>query len=89
TLFDIDVENSNVRKVINNYMARAWMGHRAKLHDHFKEIGGSDDPTRAKTTPPSNIKKEDWDIFVSEIAKKKKVMARAKRKLDIRNGSNG
>ncbi|XP_076921477.1 uncharacterized protein LOC143582895 [Bidens hawaiensis] len=27
TLFDIDVENSNVCKVIDSYMARAWRGH--------------------------------------------------------------
>ncbi|KAD3336146.1 hypothetical protein E3N88_31665 [Mikania micrantha] len=60
TLFDIDVENSNICKVIDSYMARAWRGYRAKLHDHFKEIGGSENATKGKTTPPSNVSKEDW-----------------------------
>ncbi|KAI7749609.1 hypothetical protein M8C21_030122 [Ambrosia artemisiifolia] len=32
TLDDIDVENSNVLKVIDSYMSMAWRGHRATLH---------------------------------------------------------
>ncbi|KAL8209563.1 hypothetical protein R6Q57_006295, partial [Mikania cordata] len=63
TLFDIDVENSNVCKVVDSYMARAWRAHRAKLHAHFKEIGGSKDPTKAKVSPPYNISKEDWEYL--------------------------
>ncbi|KAD4585415.1 hypothetical protein E3N88_23016 [Mikania micrantha] len=39
TLFDIDVENSNVCKVVDSYMARAWRAHRAKICARFKEIG--------------------------------------------------
>ncbi|KAI3802513.1 hypothetical protein L1987_30646 [Smallanthus sonchifolius] len=72
TLFDIDVENSNVCKVINSYMARAWRSYRAKLHDRFKEIGGSEDPTKTKTTPSSNITKEDWEYLCSMWRKCKK-----------------
>ncbi|KAL8251243.1 hypothetical protein R6Q59_034936 [Mikania micrantha] len=94
TLFDIDVENSNICKVIDSYMARAWRGYRAKLHDHFKEIGGSENATKGKTTPPSNVSKEDWKYLCDmwcgtkylETAKKK-AEARGKRKLDSRNGS--
>ena len=63
TLFDIDVENSNVRKVIDSYMSRAWRGHRATLHAYFKKIGGEADPTKAKITPPSDVKKEDWEYL--------------------------
>ncbi|KAI7727916.1 hypothetical protein M8C21_013244 [Ambrosia artemisiifolia] len=63
TLFDIDVENSNVRKVIDSYMSRTWRGHRATLHAYFKEIGGEADPTKAKTTHPSDVKKEDWEYL--------------------------
>ncbi|KAL8244058.1 hypothetical protein R6Q59_010316 [Mikania micrantha] len=61
--FDINVENSNVCKVVDSYMARAWRAHRAKLHAHFKEIGGSKDPTKAKASPPYNTSKEDWEYL--------------------------
>ncbi|KAL8210979.1 hypothetical protein R6Q57_005416 [Mikania cordata] len=44
-------------------MARAWRAHRAKLHAHFKEIGVSKDPTKAKASPPYNISKEDWEYL--------------------------
>ena len=44
-------------------MSRAWRGHRAKLHAYFKEIGGEADPTKAKTTPSSDVKKEDWEYL--------------------------
>ncbi|KAL8216597.1 hypothetical protein R6Q57_023434 [Mikania cordata] len=63
TLFDIDMENSNVCKVVDSYMARAWRAHCAKLHAHFKEIGGSKEPTKAKASPPYNISKEDWETL--------------------------
>ncbi|KAL8242045.1 hypothetical protein R6Q59_012347 [Mikania micrantha] len=63
TLFDIDEANSNVCKVVDSYMARAWRAHRAKLHAHFKEIAGSKDPTKAKASPPYNISKEDWEYL--------------------------
>ncbi|CAH1414258.1 unnamed protein product [Lactuca virosa] len=53
TLFEIDVEDANVRKVIDNHMARAWRNYRSQLHDYFKGIGGPVDPTKAKTTAPS------------------------------------
>ncbi|KAI7740789.1 hypothetical protein M8C21_030207 [Ambrosia artemisiifolia] len=69
--FDTDVENSNVSQVIDSYMATTWRGQRDKLHDHIKEIGGSDDPTRAKTTPPSNIMKEDWEYLCDTWSDKK------------------
>ncbi|CAI9276017.1 unnamed protein product [Lactuca saligna] len=94
TLFDIDVENENVCKVIDSYMARSWRNFRAELHKYFKEIGGPEDPIKAKTKPPSNIRsKEDWEYLCDmwcepkymEIAKKK-VVARGKRKMETRNG---
>ncbi|XP_076904199.1 uncharacterized protein LOC143559547 [Bidens hawaiensis] len=75
-------------------MARAWRGYRAKLHDYFKEIEGLDNPTKAKTTPPSNVSKENWEYLCDMWCEtkylktaKKKVVARGKRKLDTRNGS--
>ena len=41
-------------------MARSWRNYRAELHNYFKEIKGLEDPIKAKTTPPSNIRsKED------------------------------
>nr|KAJ0222694.1 hypothetical protein LSAT_V11C200088580 [Lactuca sativa] len=95
TLFDIDVENENVCKVINSYMARSWRNYQAELHKYFKEIGGPEDPIKAKTKPPSNIRnKEDWEYLCDmwcepkymEMAKKK-VVARGKRKMETRNGS--
>ncbi|KAL8248782.1 hypothetical protein R6Q59_005650 [Mikania micrantha] len=93
-LFDIDVENSNVCKVVDSYMARAWRAHRANLRARFKEIGGSKDPTKAKASPPYNISKEDWEYLCDmwcgatflETAKKK-VEARQNRKMDSINGS--
>ncbi|KAL8249935.1 hypothetical protein R6Q59_006803 [Mikania micrantha] len=94
TLFDIDVENSNVCKVVDSYMARAWRDHRAKLHAHFKEIGGSKEPTKAKASPPYNISKEDWEYLCDMLCgatflktAKKKVEARRNCKMDSRNGS--
>ncbi|KAK9051006.1 hypothetical protein SSX86_027631 [Deinandra increscens subsp. villosa] len=94
TLFDIDVEDPNVCKVIDSYMARTWRGYRATLHNHFKDIQGLADPSKAKTTPPSGISKEDWEYLCEMWSEKKylenaekKVMARGKRKVDSRNGS--
>ncbi|KAL8252194.1 hypothetical protein R6Q59_035887 [Mikania micrantha] len=94
TLFDIDMENSNICKVVDSYMARAWRAHRAKLRAHFKENGGSKDLTKIKASPPYNISKEDWEYLCDmwcdakflEIAKKK-VEARQNRKTESRNGS--
>ncbi|KAL4585273.1 hypothetical protein LXL04_009889 [Taraxacum kok-saghyz] len=95
TLFDIDVENKNIAKVIDSYMARSWRNYRAELHNYFKEIKGLEDPIKAKTTPPSNIcNKEDWEYLCEmwckpkylEVAEKK-VIARGKRKMESRNGS--
>ncbi|KAI7758053.1 hypothetical protein M8C21_007417, partial [Ambrosia artemisiifolia] len=37
--FIIDLENSNVCKVIDSYMEGVWRSPRAKLHDYFKDIG--------------------------------------------------
>lgn len=39
TLFDIDLENSSVCKVIDSYMAKAWRGYRSELHADFKDMG--------------------------------------------------
>ncbi|KAL8226027.1 hypothetical protein R6Q57_018584 [Mikania cordata] len=94
TLFDIDVENSNICKVIDSYMARAWRAHRAKLRAYFKENGGSKDLTKIKASPPYNISKEDWEYLCDmwcdakflETAKRK-VKARQNRKTESRNGS--
>ena len=64
TLFDIDVENENVCKVIDSYMARSWRNYRVELHKYFKEIGGPEDPIKAKTKPPLDIRsKEDWEYL--------------------------
>ncbi|KAF5785277.1 hypothetical protein HanXRQr2_Chr10g0426741 [Helianthus annuus] len=41
----------------------AWKGYRGKLHEDFKQIGGLEDPIKAKTTPPSNVSKEDWEYL--------------------------
>ncbi|KAJ0494212.1 hypothetical protein HanIR_Chr12g0594831 [Helianthus annuus] len=94
TLFQIDVENSKVCKVIDSYLAKAWRGYKSKLHEDFKQIGGLEDPTKAKTTPPSNVSKEDWEYLCdmwSETKYKenaeKKVKARAQRKINSKNGS--
>lgn len=64
TLFDIDVEDTDVCRVIDAYMARAWRGFRAELHKYFKLMEGSKDETtlaKVKATPPSDIGKDvDW-----------------------------
>ncbi|KAL4562931.1 hypothetical protein LXL04_026962 [Taraxacum kok-saghyz] len=56
TLFDIDVENKNIGKVIDSYMARSWRNYQAELHKYFKEIKGLEDPVKAKSLPPSDIR---------------------------------
>jgi hypothetical protein len=66
TLFDIDVENTDVCKVIDAYMSRAWRNYRAKLHDYFKAIEGSKNATNlaeAKAACPDDVGKEDWEYL--------------------------
>ncbi|KAK9066743.1 hypothetical protein SSX86_014066 [Deinandra increscens subsp. villosa] len=94
TLFEFDVEDPNVCKVIDSYMARAWRGYRAELHVYFKEIQGLADLAKAKATPPPGTRKEDWEYLCDMWSEtkylenaEKKVMARGKRKVDSRNGS--
>ncbi|CAH1454260.1 unnamed protein product [Lactuca virosa] len=59
TLFEIDVEDANVHKVMSSHMPRAWRTYISQLHDYFKGIGGPVDPTKAKTTPPPNMASKD------------------------------
>ncbi|KAL8228437.1 hypothetical protein R6Q57_016021 [Mikania cordata] len=63
TLFDIDVENLNICKVVDSYMARAWRAHRAKLHAYFKENGGSKDLTKIKASPLTILAKKTRNIY--------------------------
>lgn len=67
TLFDIDVEDPKVRKLIDSCMAKAWRGYRGDLHRYFKEIGGQEDLNKAKTSRPSDsdcqVSQEDWEYL--------------------------
>ncbi|XP_057771575.1 uncharacterized protein LOC130992830 isoform X3 [Salvia miltiorrhiza] len=94
TLFDIDVEDQNVIHVINRQMQRSWRSYRYTLHKKFKEIGGDEDPIKAKSIGHKGVKKEDWDylcdLWASESYKeraKKNAISRSKRKWESRNGS--
>ena len=45
-------------------MARSWRNYRAELHKYFKEINGLEDPQKAKSTPPSDIRSiKDWEYL--------------------------
>lgn len=66
TLFDIDVENTDVCNVIDSYMSRAWRNYRSTLHGYFKAIEGSKNATNlkeAKEAGPADVCKEDWEYL--------------------------
>lgn len=44
-------------------MHEAWKGHKYELHSYFKEIGGEEDPIKAKNECPEEVSKEDWDYL--------------------------
>jgi len=44
-------------------MQRAWRGHKYKLHAYFKEIGGEEDPIKAKSKRHEEVSQEDWDYL--------------------------
>ncbi|CAH9140876.1 unnamed protein product, partial [Cuscuta epithymum] len=63
TLFDVDLEDANVRKAIDRQMQRAWHGYRRTLRDHFKTVGGAGDITNAKSKPYEGVSKPDWEYL--------------------------
>ncbi|PON91089.1 hypothetical protein TorRG33x02_131200, partial [Trema orientale] len=92
--FDINLNDEKVRRVIDQQMQRAWRGHKYKLHSHFKDIGGIQDLTKAKSQCPNDVTQDDWvflcdrwsdPTFVDQA--KKNADNRAKRKWNSRNGS--
>ncbi|KAF4384793.1 hypothetical protein G4B88_000189 [Cannabis sativa] len=89
--FDIDIEDEKIQKVIDGQMQRAWRGHKYKLHDHFKKVGGEIDPTKAKNEcPRGEVSLQDWEYLCdrwSEPSFLKNADSRSKRKWDSRNGS--
>ncbi|KAM6589518.1 hypothetical protein CsatA_012123 [Cannabis sativa] len=93
--FDIDIEDEKVQKVIDGQMQRAWRGHKYKLHDHFKKVGGEIDPTKAKNEcPRGEVSQQDWEYLCDRWSEpsflelsKKNVDSSSKRKWDSRNGS--
>ncbi|KAF4402814.1 hypothetical protein G4B88_010266 [Cannabis sativa] len=93
--FDIDIEDEKVQKVIDGQMQRAWRGHKYKLHDHFKKVGGEIDPTKAKNEcPRGEVSQQDWEYLCDRWSEpsflelsKKNADSRSKRKWDSRNGS--
>ena len=44
-------------------MQRAWRGHKYKLHNHFKEVGGEQDLTKAKNNCPDEVSQDDWNFL--------------------------
>ncbi|XP_052206195.1 uncharacterized protein LOC127810657 [Diospyros lotus] len=94
TVFDINIEDKNIQKVIDKQMQRAWRGHKYKLHAYFKEIGGEKDPIKAKSKRHEEVSQDDWDylcdlwtnpVFMERA--QKNANSRAKRKWESRNGS--
>ncbi|KAM6547717.1 hypothetical protein CsatB_019393 [Cannabis sativa] len=92
--FNIDIEDEKVQKVIDGQMQRAWRGHKYKLHDHFKKVGGEIDPTKAKNEcPRGEVSQQDWEYLCDRSEpsflelSKKNADSRSKRKWDSRNGS--
>lgn len=44
-------------------MHEAWKGYKFKLHKYFKEIGGEEDPIKAKEKGHEEVSKEDWEYL--------------------------
>ncbi|XVF49897.1 hypothetical protein PTKIN_Ptkin04bG0052900 [Pterospermum kingtungense] len=94
TLFDIDVDDHKVQKLIDGQMQEAWKGHKYRMHVYFKKIGGEEDPAMAKTKRPEEVTEDDWDYLCDFWTtpsflerSKKNADSRGKRKWESRNGS--
>ncbi|KAH6805544.1 hypothetical protein C2S51_030375 [Perilla frutescens var. frutescens] len=84
TLFDIDVEDKKVQKVIDSQMQKSWRSYRHKLCTHFKKIGGEKDPIKAKSTYPDEVSKEDWD-YLCDLWSNPSYKERAEKNADSRS----
>ncbi|CAH9077755.1 unnamed protein product, partial [Cuscuta europaea] len=75
-------------------MQRAWQGHKHTLRKHFKEVGGANDLTKAKSKPHEDVSQLDWEYLCDSwstpgylVKALKNAESRKKRKWNSRNGS--
>lgn len=64
-MFDIDIDDEKVQKVIDFQMAKAWRTFKYKLHTHFTGLKEDEDP---KENCPDEVTQEEWDYLCGRWA---------------------
>lgn len=64
-MFDIDIDDEEVQKVIDFQMAKAWRTFKYKLHTHFTGLKEDEDP---KENCPDEVTQEEWDYLCGRWA---------------------
>lgn len=63
TIFDVDIEDAKIKKVIDSQMQKAWRNFRYSLHADFKDMKGEDNPVEAKEAGHEGVNKADWEYL--------------------------
>lgn len=67
-IFDIDLDDLDMSRVIDAQFGKAWKNVKSKFHEHFKKMGGREDPEAAKRNPHELLRDRipDW-LFLCDL----------------------